>query len=132
MKVISHAGHLHDGHHEHDESCGCGEEHSHVQVQFKQTLVGLLFVINSFIAEWVLDRGEAPATVSAMIGAVILGYPIIWTAIKDLRNGALTTNELVSLAVIASFASPSSCSWGRSSRPAPPKAPAPPSSPSSN
>ena len=105
MKVISHAGHLHDGHHEHDESCGCGEEHSHVQVQFKQTLVGLLFVINSFIAEWVLDRGEAPATVSAMIGAVILGYPIIWTAIKDLRNGALTTNELVSLAVIASFAS---------------------------
>ena len=103
MKVTSHAEHIHD--HEHGASCSCGEEHSHVQVQLKQTLVGLLFVINSFIVEQILDRGGAVADVSAMIGAIILGYPIIWTAIKDLRSGALTTNELVSLAVIASFSS---------------------------
>ena len=103
MKVTSHAEHIHD--HEHGASCSCGEEHSHVQVQLKQTLVGLLFVINSFIVEQILERGGAVADVSAMIGAIILGYPIVWTAIKDLRSGALTTNELVSLAVIASFSS---------------------------
>ena len=40
-----------------------------------------------------------------MIGAALLGYPIVWTAIKDLRKGRLSTNELVALAVLASFAS---------------------------
>ncbi len=40
-----------------------------------------------------------------MIGAIILGYPIVWTAIQDLRRGLLTTNELVALAVLASFGS---------------------------
>ncbi|MBI5385288.1 MAG: cation-translocating P-type ATPase [Verrucomicrobia bacterium] len=105
MKVTSHAVHLHDHPHEHDESCGCGQEHSHVQVQLKQTLLGLLFVINSFIVERLLERGGAVADVSAMIGAIILGFPIVWTAIKDLRGGTLTTNELVALAVIASFSS---------------------------
>src|SRR5208283_4567357 len=42
---------------------------------------------------------------SAMIGAIILGYPIVRTAINDLRRGLLTTNELVALAVVASFGS---------------------------
>ena len=40
-----------------------------------------------------------------MIGAVLLGYPIVWNAFKDLRRGTLSTNELVALAVIASFSS---------------------------
>jgi Cd2+/Zn2+-exporting ATPase len=40
-----------------------------------------------------------------MIGAIILGYPIVWTAIEDLRRGLLTTNELVALAVLAAFGS---------------------------
>ena len=40
-----------------------------------------------------------------MIGAVILGYPIVWTALDDLRRGLLTTNELVALAVTIAFGS---------------------------
>src|SRR4030095_10501166 len=40
-----------------------------------------------------------------MIGAIILGYPIVWTSIKDIRRGILSINELVSIAVLASFAS---------------------------
>ena len=46
MKVTSHAEHIH----EHGDSCNCGEQHSHVQVQLKQTLIGLLFVIKSWSA----------------------------------------------------------------------------------
>jgi Cd2+/Zn2+-exporting ATPase len=68
-------------------------------------VVGLIFIINSFLVEWVLDKGAMVAGVSAMIGAVLLGYPIIWNAIKDLRQGVLSTNELVAMAVLASFAS---------------------------
>ena len=103
-------GHAHDhaGHHHHHgdgESCGdCGHDHSHTQIQLSQTIVGLLFVLNGFIVDWFL-AAPAVADGSAMLGAILLGYPIIWTAIKDLRMGRLNTNELVALALLASFAS---------------------------
>jgi cation transport ATPase len=70
-----------------------------------QILIGLLFVINSFIIHYFFENGKVVGDVNAMIGAALLGYPIVWTAIKDLRKGRLSTNELVALAVLASFAS---------------------------
>ena len=51
------------------------------------------------------EQGTTVASASAMIGAIILGYPIIVTAIKDLRRGRLSINELVAIAVLAAFAS---------------------------
>lgn len=98
--------HGHDHHHHKDgESCSsCGHDHSHTPVRLKQTLAGLLFTINSFIVEW-MQLGPGVAEVSGMIGAILLGTPIIGTAIKDLRLGRLSTTELVGLAVLASFAS---------------------------
>ena len=69
-------------------------------------MIGLVFVLNSFIINWIYSDSINPiAAGSAMIGAIILGYPIIWTAVQDLRRGLLTTNELVALAVLASFGS---------------------------
>jgi Zn2+/Cd2+-exporting ATPase len=92
------------GHDHHDH--GHGHDHSHTVLPLAQTLVGVVFVINSFIITWILgDRTNAIAAGSAMIGALILGYPIVWTAIDDLRRGLLTTNELVALAVLAAFGS---------------------------
>ena len=94
-------------HPQHDpgETCaGCGEEHSHTPIRLKQTLTGLLFVINSYVVSW-LDFSPAVADVSGLIGAVLLGYPIVLTALRDVRRGSLTTNELVAIAVLASFAS---------------------------
>ena len=100
----AHDDHSHH-HHDHDESCqSCGHDHSHTPIRLKQTLAGLLFVINSFVADWV-NLGPAVAEVSGMIGAILLGYPIVLTAINDLRKGLLSTNELVAVAVLASFAS---------------------------
>ena len=67
---------------------------------------GVVFVVNSFIITWIFaDRANPIAAASAMIGAIILGYPIVWTAMDDLRRGLLTTNELVALAVLAAFGS---------------------------
>ncbi len=102
-------GHPHhdhgDHHHGPGDSCdACGHDHSHTPIRLKQTLAGLLFVINSFVAGW-LDLGPAVADVSGLIGAVLLGYPIVLTAFTDLRRGLLSTNELVAVAVLASFAS---------------------------
>jgi len=70
-----------------------------------QTVVGLVFILNSFIVGRLMPNAELVAAISAMTGAVILGYPIVWTAIEDLRRGLLRTNELVAIAVLASFAS---------------------------
>jgi Zn2+/Cd2+-exporting ATPase len=90
------------GHDHHDH----GHDHEHAILPLAQTLVGLVFIINSFVITWVLSNPASPiAAGSAMVGAIILGYPIVWTAIKDLRRGLLTTNELVALAVLAAFGS---------------------------
>src|SRR6185436_4406817 len=97
--------------HDHDhlgteESCSvCGHEHEHTPVRLRQTLIGLVFILNAFIVDWLFEQGSTVSSVSAMIGAILLGYPIVWTSIKDLRHGRLTINELVGIAVLAAFAS---------------------------
>ncbi|MHC1763712.1 MAG: heavy metal translocating P-type ATPase [Verrucomicrobiia bacterium] len=107
MRAISHTD-LFDDHtpeHTHDGKCSCGGHHSHARVQFSQTMLGIVFVINSFVYGWFVEPGSVVATFSAMIGAVLLATPIVWVALKDLRGGALNTNVLVALAVIALVAS---------------------------
>jgi Cd2+/Zn2+-exporting ATPase len=104
----AHGPHSHPHHHPGgtDESCAsCGHDHAHSEVRLTQVVLGLLFVINAFLVDWFFEKGAMAADASAMIGAVILGWPIVLTALKDLRAGRLSTNELVALAVIASFAS---------------------------
>jgi Cd2+/Zn2+-exporting ATPase len=96
--------HEHD--HEHGESCSaCGHDHEHAPVRLWQTLVGIVFVLNAFIVDRLFEQGHTVASASALLGAVTLGYPIIWTAIQDIRKGTLSINELVAIAVLAAFAS---------------------------
>ncbi|MEY4387991.1 MAG: putative cadmium-transporting ATPase [Verrucomicrobiota bacterium] len=97
----------HKHHHHHDgETCSHGGiEHSHTQIRLKQTLLGVVFVVNAFIVDWVFENAHPIASASGFIGALILGFPIIMTAVKDLRLGLLSINELVAIAVLAAFAS---------------------------
>src|SRR6266496_1223250 len=88
--------------HEQDDSCGCG--HEHAPVRWWQTLVGVVFVANAFIVDWFFDKGTTVASASALIGAVLLGVPIMVTAYRDLRSGVLSINELVAIAVLGAFA----------------------------
>ena len=80
-------------------------DHEHAPVKLYQTLIGLSFVLNSFVIGYFFVNGKSVGDVAAMIGAVLLSYPIMITALRDLRKGKLTTNELVAIAVLASFAS---------------------------
>jgi len=91
--------------HEHDDSCGCGHDHEHSVVHLWQAVVGVVLVINAYIVDWLFQQGSAVASASAMIGAIILIFPIVVTAVKDLRAGQLSINELVAIAVLAAFAS---------------------------
>ena len=93
-------------HHDDDESCvSCGSDHEHAPIRLWQTLVGVVFVLNAFIVDWLFQQGHTVASVSAFLGAITLGYPIVWTAMKDIYRGILSINELVAIAVLAAFAS---------------------------
>ncbi len=81
-----------------------GLEHTHTNVKLTETIIGLIFVLNSFVVEWVFQRGATVAGLSAMVGAIILGFPILRVAYLDLRRGILSINELVALGVLASAA----------------------------
>ena len=91
--------------HEHGPDCGCGHDHEHSVVHLWQAVLGVVCVLNAFIVDWFFEAGTPLASASAMIGAIILIYPIVVTAVKDLRVGRLSINELVAIAVLAAFAS---------------------------
>ncbi len=102
--------------HPHDANCeSCGHDHEHTPVRLTQTVIGLIFIINSYIVDLIFkqpatlsepEKGTMIAQFSAMLGAIILGYPIVWTSFKDIRRGILSINELVGIAVLGAFA------WG--------------------
>ncbi len=89
-----------------DPSCStCGHDHEHTPVRLWQTLAGVVFVVNAFVVGWLFTQSQMVASASAFVGAIILGWPIIVTAVKDLYRGVLSINELVAIAVLAAFAS---------------------------
>jgi len=96
----------HDHHHDHDHG------HEHIPVRLWQTVVGVILILNSFLVDWFFDKGSLVAGISAMIGAIILGWPIVTTAVRDILRGILSINELVAIAVLAAFASGESQTGG--------------------
>ena len=104
QSCCDHDHHDHDGHdcgHDHDH----GHDHEHAPIGLFQTVLGIILVINSFLVDWLWGKGTPVASLSAMIGTLVLGAPILWVSIKDLGQGILSINELVSIAVLAAFAS---------------------------
>ncbi len=91
--------------HEHGPECGCDHDHEHSPVHLWQAVLGVVFVLNAFIVDWLFVQGNTIASASAFIGSIILIYPIVVTAIKDLRIGRVSINELVAIAVLAAFSS---------------------------
>ncbi|MSU27229.1 MAG: ATPase P [Pedosphaera sp.] len=105
MQVTSLLSQQEQNHTDGERCSTCGTDHEHATQQLGVTLFGLILVINSFIIEWFMANGKTAADLSAGLGAIVLGWPIVVVAVKDLKRGNLTTNELVALAVLASFAS---------------------------
>ena len=99
--------HPHDHDHKHEDCSSCGHDHEHTPVRLTQTVVGLIFIINAYVVDMLFAKShgtEMVAEFSAMIGAILLGYPIVWTSFKDIKRGVLGINELVGIAVLAAFA----------------------------
>ncbi len=68
------------------------------------TLAGGVLLINSGISKWFFGSGSFNSEFLAMLGALLLGAPIIIHAIKSLIRGESHMDELVALAILAAFA----------------------------
>ena len=86
--------------------CGAGHQHEE-SVRLGVAILGGILVLNSYIAQAFFSKAVDPFAIelSAIIGALILGVPILLTAVRDLLAGNVYMNELVALALIAAFAS---------------------------
>ena len=81
-----------------------GTGHDRTMGRLSIALIGGFFVINSFVLEWLVPDQMFSAKFSAIIGSVILAFPIMITALKDIYYGKIYMNELVALAILAAFA----------------------------
>jgi len=66
------------------------------------TFMGGLLVVNSYLAEWIFAQKEL-ADGFALLGALLLGIPIVIHALKHLIQGHMHMDELVALAVFAAI-----------------------------
>ena len=99
--LLTNQEHDHDHKHDHD----CGHDHEHSVIRLWQIVLGLILVINAFVVNWLFESPQTIASISAFLGSIILAFPIVVTAIKDLAKNRLSINELVAIAVLAAFAS---------------------------
>ncbi|HML73514.1 MAG TPA: cation-translocating P-type ATPase [Anaerohalosphaeraceae bacterium] len=87
-----------------------GHTHSkQIRVSFALfgTLAGGVLLLNAQLANWMPTMFGLDGNVSqivAMVGALLLGLPIILHAVQGVMHGHMHMDELVALAVIAAFA----------------------------
>ncbi|MEK7996597.1 MAG: cation-translocating P-type ATPase, partial [Planctomycetota bacterium] len=84
-------------------------EHTHgkqirVSLALLGTLAGGVLLINSGIARYIYGAGTFNTELLAMVGAILLGAPIVLHAIESLLHREAHMDELVALAILAAFA----------------------------
>lgn len=93
--------------HEHAGSDSGMHDHEHVgslQTRLLLTLLGGVLILNSFLAEHVLfPQQEEIAAISALLGAVVLGAPIVVGGFKEMSRGRMHMSTLVAIAVLSAF-----------------------------
>lgn len=91
---------LHEEHHMTSE-----KEQRIVALSLIGSFLGGALIINSYIAPHIMDISDDLAQVCALVGALLLGIPIVVRAISDLIAGERHMTELVAIAVVGCLAS---------------------------
>jgi Cd2+/Zn2+-exporting ATPase len=83
-------------------------EHTHgkqirVSMALLGTLAGGMLLINSGLARFIYGSSSFNTEILAMVGAILLGAPIVWHAIRSLIQRHAHMDELVALAIVAAF-----------------------------
>ena len=84
-------------------------EHTHgkqvrVSLALLGTMAGGMLLINSGVAKYIYGSGAFNTELLAMVGAILLGAPIVLHAVKSLLRREAHMDELVALAILAAFA----------------------------
>src|SRR5512138_530095 len=75
-----------------------------VSIALIGTLAGGVLLINSGIGRFIYGAGSFNTELFAMLGAILLGAPIIIHAIQSLLHGESHMDELAALGIVAAFA----------------------------
>lgn len=75
-----------------------------VSIALLGTLAGGVLLLNSGLGRLFYGKGSDQVEFLAMAGAILLGVPIVWHAIKSLVKREMHMDELVALAILAAFA----------------------------
>ncbi|MHC4476132.1 MAG: heavy metal translocating P-type ATPase [Planctomycetota bacterium] len=75
-----------------------------VSIALLGTLAGGVLLLNSGLGRFFYGKGSDQVEFLAMAGAILLGVPIVWHAIKSLVKREMHMDELVALAILAAFA----------------------------
>jgi Cd2+/Zn2+-exporting ATPase len=86
-----------------------GGSQTKISLALLGTLAGGILIVNSKLAQipwlsWLYGDTANVSEVIAMVGAILLGLPIVIHAVKGILHGHMHMDELVALAVIAAFA----------------------------
>jgi len=81
-----------------------GEEEKELVKHLIFTFIGGIFIINATIASRIFPDRPEISGVSSLLGAVLLGLPMLVGAFKGFYTGKLKLNELASIAVLACIA----------------------------
>jgi len=74
-----------------------------ISIALMGTLAGGILLINSGLARFIYGAESFNTHLLAVAAAVLLGIPIIYSAVKSLGKRQMRMNELVALAILASF-----------------------------
>lgn len=110
--ACGHTHHDHDHHHDHEHGidCGCGCSHAHsisvgrIDLKIVATLLGANLLVTAAMVRFVFGWPVVYSDLVAATAAILLGLPLIVEAVRGLATGSSHADELVALAVGASFA----------------------------
>ncbi len=100
--------HSHAADHVHEEGMQCCAHHNvKLERYMLLYLIGGLLLLATVIAKYVLPDGMVPETVAdipAIIGAILLGFPLFVASGKELWRGTASTSTLCAIAILGSLA----------------------------
>jgi len=84
-----------------------GHEHEHfggLQARLVITLIGGVLILNAYLADKIFFRGqEEVGAISALLGALVLGVPIMVSGFKEMSRGRMHMSTLVAIAILAAI-----------------------------
>lgn len=104
--------HKHDHSHKHEDGVACCSHHQMSELQSERYMtmyfVGFTLLVVTFLANVFLVKAEVisqtAADIPAIIAAIMLGAPLFYAALKELRAGHASSSSLAALALLGLFA----------------------------